>query len=131
MSISEEMMPAAVKHVRHFHHLDPETHGRLFLHAPQALGPDEDRTVLAVALGATLYVPATRSDLADTILRRSGDGVCSMVLDLEDAVADDQVEAALLNTVDALDRLAVHGGARMQLFVRVRAARTFGGSPIC
>jgi citrate lyase beta subunit len=130
MSISDEVVTTAVppgvstgvRHVRHFHHLDPETHGRLFLHAPQALGPDEDRAVLAVALGATLYVPATRPDLAETILRRSGDGVCSMVLDLEDAVADDQVEAALLNAVDALDRLAIHGGARMQLFVRVRAA---------
>ncbi|MCQ4121194.1 HpcH/HpaI aldolase/citrate lyase family protein [Rhodococcus tibetensis] len=108
--------------VRHFHHLDPQTRERLFLHAPQPLGPDEDRVVLAVALGATLYVPATRSDLADIVLRRSAEGVCSMVLDLEDAVADDQVEFALLNAVDALDRLATLGGSRLQLFVRVRAA---------
>ncbi|WP_072690801.1 HpcH/HpaI aldolase/citrate lyase family protein [Rhodococcus marinonascens] len=125
MSVSEEITSSGVGvavPVRHFHHLDPETHGRLFLRPPQALGPDEDRAVLAVALGATLYVPATRPDLAETILRRSGDGVCSMVLDLEDAVADHHVEAALLNAVDALDRIALLGGARMQLFVRVRAA---------
>ncbi|MEV0945086.1 HpcH/HpaI aldolase/citrate lyase family protein [Rhodococcus sp. NPDC049939] len=123
MSVSEEItmsgVGAAVS-VRHFHHLDPETHRRLFLRSPEALGPDEDRAVLAVALGATLYVPATRPDLAETILRRSGDGVCSMVLDLEDAVADREVEAALLNAVEALDRIAVVGGATAQLFVRVR-----------
>ncbi|MFZ2175238.1 MAG: HpcH/HpaI aldolase/citrate lyase family protein [Rhodococcus sp. (in: high G+C Gram-positive bacteria)] len=113
---------SVVPEVRHFRHLDSETRERLFLHAPQSLGPVEDRVALAVALGATLYVPATRSDLADTVLRRSGEGVCSMVLDLEDAVADDQVESALLNAVDALDRLAALGGANMQLFVRVRAA---------
>ncbi|AOW94169.1 ATP/GTP-binding protein [Rhodococcus sp. WMMA185] len=112
----------ALEPVRHFHHLDPETHKRLFLRSPEALGPDEDRTVLAVALGATLYVPATRPDLAETILRRSGDGVCSMIIDLEDALADRDVEAGLLNAVEALDRIAILGGARMQLFVRVRVA---------
>ncbi|AWK74731.1 ATP/GTP-binding protein [Rhodococcus oxybenzonivorans] len=128
MSISEQTAAGAVTpgttmpRVRHFHHLDSQTHERLFLHAPQSLEPDEDRVVLAVALGATLYVPATRSDLADIVLRRSAEGVCSMVLDLEDAVADDQVEFALLNAIDALDRLAASGGARLQLFVRVRAA---------
>ncbi|AOW94172.1 ATP/GTP-binding protein [Rhodococcus sp. WMMA185] len=125
MSVGEEITMSGVElaaPVRHFHHLDPETHGRLFLHPPQDLWPDEDRSVLAVALGATLYVPATRPNLAETILRRSSDGVCSMVLDLEDAVADHQVESALLNAVDALDRIAAVGGARMQLFVRVREA---------
>ncbi|MEV0945081.1 HpcH/HpaI aldolase/citrate lyase family protein [Rhodococcus sp. NPDC049939] len=112
----------ALEPVRHFNHLDPETQRQLFLRPPEPLGPNEDRTVLAVALGATLYVPATRQDLAETILRRSGDGVCSMIIDLEDALADRDVEAGLLNAVEALDRIAVLGGARMQLFVRVREA---------
>lgn len=113
--------------VRHFRHLDPGVHDRLFLHAPQAFRPDDDRDILAVALGATLYVPATRSDLAATVVRRASEGVCSMVLDLEDAVADHEFEQALSNAVAALDELAVSDttvsdSGRMLLFVRVRAA---------
>lgn len=115
-------LQAPAPRVRHFHHLDAHVHDRLFLHAPHTLGPDSDRSLLAVALGATLYVPAIRTDLAATIARRSGDGVCSMVLDLEDAVADHEVEQALANAVDALDELASRTDFGMQLFVRVRTA---------
>ncbi|WP_107986949.1 HpcH/HpaI aldolase/citrate lyase family protein [Rhodococcus sp. OK519] len=106
--------------MRHFHHLDPATADALFLHPSEAFDDSADRDVLAVALGATLYVPATRDDLTATILRRGGEGVCSMVLDLEDAVADDEVEAGMANVVATLDELAGTAAANMLLFVRVR-----------
>lgn len=104
----------------HFGHLDHATRDRLFLYAPQQFGDESGRDVLALALGATLYVPANRADLAATIERRAAEGVSSMVLDLEDAVADDDVERALTNAVDALDSLAGTAAANMLLFVRVR-----------
>lgn len=106
--------------MRHFHHLDDEVRAQLFLHEPKSFEDSDDRDLLAVALGATLYVPATRHDLAGVVLKRSAEGVSSMVLDLEDAVADDEVEAARANAVDALDKLASTDAAGMLLFVRVR-----------
>jgi citrate lyase beta subunit len=108
--------------MRHFRHLDRTTLDRLFFQVPQPFGDGDDRDRLAVALGATLYVPATRGDLTATILRRAGEGVTSMVLDLEDAVADDEVEQGLCNAVATLDELAAQGDAPMLLFVRVRTA---------
>lgn len=108
--------------IRHFQHLDQETQDRLFLHPSRPFDDATGREVLATALGATLYIPATRDDLAATIIRRAGEGVCSMVLDLEDAVADDEVEQALANAVATLDELAGTVAANMLLFVRVRTA---------
>lgn len=109
-----------VRAMRHFRHLDRPTLDRLFLHHPQPFGHADARERLAMALGATLYVPATRRDLTATIVRRSADGVTSMVLDLEDAVADDEVEDGLRNAVATLDELALRSEAPMMLFVRVR-----------
>ncbi|MFC4603763.1 HpcH/HpaI aldolase/citrate lyase family protein [Rhodococcus kronopolitis] len=112
--------------IRHFQHLDQQTQDRLFLHPSQPFDDGTDREVLATALGATLYIPATRADLAATIARRACEGVCSMVLDLEDAVADDEVEQAMANAVAALDELAGTLAANMLLFVRVRTADGIG-----
>lgn len=108
--------------MRHFHHLDRTTLERLFFRAPQSFGDGDDPERLAVALGATLYVPATRSDLTATILRRASEGVTSMVLDLEDAVADHEVEQGLRDAVATLDELAAQGDDPMLLFIRVRTA---------
>lgn len=109
-----------VDSMRHFRHLDGATLDRLFLHRPGPFEHSDERNRLATALGATLYVPATRPDLPATILRRAADGVTSMVLDLEDAVADDEVDDAARNAVAALDELAARGPAPMMLFIRVR-----------
>lgn len=106
--------------VRHFSQLADDATRQLFLQAPEAFGDANDRDVLAVALGATLYVPGTRRALADTIARRAREGVCSMVLDLEDAIGDHEVELAIANTVRTLDELAALPAANVLLFVRVR-----------
>ncbi len=111
------------KAIRHFHHLDDAEQARLFHRAPEELPADADRELLAVALGATLYMPADRADLAATVARRAKAGVCSMVLDLEDAVDDGAMDGALANTVTVLDELAESQQAtQAMLFVRVRTA---------
>lgn len=109
-----------VRAMRHFRHLDRPTLDRLFFQLPQPFEHGDPRERLAMALGATLYVPATRNDLTATIARRAGEGVTSMVIDLEDAVADDEVEEGLRNTVVTLDAHAANGPSPMMLFVRVR-----------
>ncbi|MGW4089780.1 HpcH/HpaI aldolase/citrate lyase family protein [Nocardia sp. NPDC004750] len=111
--------------LRHFRQLHGPEARRLFHRQPEPFGDDNtDRELLAIGLGATLYAPATRPDLALTIGRRAEHGVCSMVIDLEDAVADHEVEYAKRQTVDALDLLAGSHDANPLLFVRVRDADT-------
>lgn len=108
--------------VQHFHHLGEADRERLFFCAPEELTAEAERDVLATALGATLYMPADRNDLAATVIRRAAEGICSMVLDLEDAIDEHASTAALANVIATLDTL---GGApnplRAMVFVRVRS----------
>lgn len=111
--------------LRHFRQLHGPEARNLFHRPPEPFGDDyTDRELLAVGLGATLYAPATRPDLALTISKRAERGVCSMVIDLEDAVADHEVEFAKRQTVETLNLLAANGDSNPLLFVRVRDADT-------
>ncbi|MCG8707263.1 HpcH/HpaI aldolase/citrate lyase family protein [Brenneria sp. 4F2] len=48
-------------------------------------------------LGATLYMPATRTDIAKSVLNNEIEGLRSIVICLEDAVSDADVPAAIEN----------------------------------
>jgi citrate lyase beta subunit len=106
--------------MRHFARLASARHQRLFHREPQAFTPDDDPAVLAVALGATLYTPATRATLAADIGKSAVRGVTSMVICLEDAIPDDQVSAAEANLVAQLRAAHDSGVSLPLLFVRVR-----------
>ncbi len=109
--------------MQHFHHLDTEQRSRLFALPPESFQRHGDKDVLAVALGATLYMPATRPALVDDLVRQGAQGVVSSVVCLEDAVADHEVVAAEANVVAQLARAASDDGVdeRFPLtFVRVR-----------
>ncbi|NYI06721.1 HpcH/HpaI aldolase/citrate lyase family protein [Allostreptomyces psammosilenae] len=115
--------------MRHFPHLDDAARHRLFHRMPGEFDRDSDAAVLAVALGATLYCPATRGDLADLVTRRAAHGVVSMVLCLEDAIDDSDVpagEANLVREVTALVERGGDGAAAPLLFVRVRTPEQIG-----
>ncbi|WP_415677561.1 HpcH/HpaI aldolase/citrate lyase family protein [Tsukamurella hominis] len=107
--------------MHHFGQLPEEVRTRLFHRPPQPFDRTAPREQLAHALGATLYVPATRADLAGTIRRRRDDGVLSMVIDLEDAVADDAVHLAIDAATAALAELADAADPLPLLFIRPRA----------
>ncbi|MFK0189898.1 HpcH/HpaI aldolase/citrate lyase family protein [Kitasatospora sp. NPDC090308] len=110
--------------MRHFGHLADDVRTRLFHEQPAAFDRDSEASVLATALGATLYSPATRPTLARDIRKQAARGVVSMVLCLEDAIADHEVDDAEQNLVAQLTELAGQGAdAELPLlFVRVRAA---------
>ncbi|MFE2720875.1 HpcH/HpaI aldolase/citrate lyase family protein [Kitasatospora sp. NPDC059327] len=91
--------------MRHFGHLADDVRGRLFLEQPRAFSAESEAAVLATALGATLYSPATRPTLGSDIRKQAGRGVVSMVLCLEDAIADHEVTAAEANLVAQLGEL--------------------------
>lgn len=73
----------------------------------------------AIALGATLYVPASRPDLAAIAAGRHPN-LRSAVICLEDSIHSRDVPAALANLADLLAGLSGGGGRRPALFVRPR-----------
>ncbi|MET4134768.1 HpcH/HpaI aldolase/citrate lyase family protein [Pseudarthrobacter sp. PvP090] len=95
--------------MRHFSFLSDEHASRLFHIAPQELNLGSAPAVLAVALGATLYTPADRPNLAQDIRKQAARGCLSMVICLEDSIADNAVDSAETNVVDTLTRL--HAGS--------------------
>ena len=92
--------------MHHFSQLDAETRQRLFLHEPASFDRHSPAEVLSAALGATLYSPATRQNLLQDIRKQAARGVVSMVLCLEDAIDDREVDAAEANVVSQLTQLA-------------------------
>ncbi|NEB76844.1 HpcH/HpaI aldolase/citrate lyase family protein [Streptomyces sp. SID14478] len=106
--------------MRHFGHIAPEVRERLFHEEPSAFTADSGARMLAAALGATLYSPATRPHLADDVLKQAGRGVVSMVLCLEDSIDDAEVSGAEDNLVRQFTDLAAREVEPPLLFVRVR-----------
>lgn len=75
------------------------------------------------ALGATLYMPATRGDILDVVLHKKLPELRSMVVCLEDAVAQIDVDTALRNLRRLLSAIDQRGGRSQEgpmLFVRPR-----------
>ncbi|MGW7575151.1 HpcH/HpaI aldolase/citrate lyase family protein [Streptomyces sp. NPDC054765] len=110
--------------MRHFGHLPPEIRKALFHQEPVEFTADSPARTLAVALGATLYSPATRPRLAADVLKQAGLGVKSMVLCLEDSIGDGDVQAGeenLVRQLGLLDEAAGAGRDLPLLFIRVRA----------
>jgi len=120
--VREGVRDAKGQLVRHFTFLPPPELARLFAVPPQPFDRHSAPDVLRLALGATLYSPATRATLADDALRAARIGATSQVWCLEDAIAHDEVDDAQVNVVQQLRALADHAAAGdlPLLFVRVR-----------
>src|SRR3954447_17774355 len=67
---------------------------RFFYQKPQNFNKYTNRELLAYGLGATLYMPATRPNIHQDILSKKHEGLTSLVIDLEDAVGDNEVGRA-------------------------------------
>ncbi|RPK65628.1 hypothetical protein EES43_07855 [Streptomyces sp. ADI96-02] len=109
--------------MRHFGHLSPAAREGLFFREPCAFGADSPAGLLSVALGATLYSPATRPALADDVMKQAARGVVSMVLCLEDSIDDAEVIDAEANLIRQFTALADRETAADEvplLFIRVR-----------
>ncbi|MER5597050.1 HpcH/HpaI aldolase/citrate lyase family protein [Streptomyces sp. NPDC002265] len=107
--------------MRHFGHIAPEVRKRLFVQEPCEFTTDSPARLLSAALGATLYSPATRPRLADDIVKQAERGVVSMVLCLEDSIADADVEQGEANLVRQFADLDARTGVDLPLlFIRVR-----------
>jgi citrate lyase beta subunit len=77
----------------------------LFYLKPAKFNKYTEREVLAYALGATLYMPATRENIHQELMVKKHDGLASMVICLEDSIADHEVEEAEKQLVSELKHL--------------------------
>ncbi|MGH3626831.1 MAG: HpcH/HpaI aldolase/citrate lyase family protein [Sciscionella sp.] len=108
--------------MRHFGFLTEADLQRLFFRPPQQFSPAGPPDELAVALGATLYIPASRADLVHDIAKGCRHGVVSAVLCLEDAISDTDLAAAEGHVITQLRRYAQSATQGLLLFLRVRSA---------
>lgn len=77
----------------------------LFYQKPGRFSKYSKREELAFALGATLYMPATREGIHQELMVKKHDGLASMVICLEDSIADHEVEYAETKLVAELNHL--------------------------
>lgn len=111
--------------MKHFSYLDSGSRGRLFEVAPEEFTPESPRSHLALALGATLYMPGTRPTLVADARRLGAVGATSLVWCLEDAIEHSAVELGEETVIAALHELWADAATRSSvplLFVRVRDA---------
>ncbi|WP_130797341.1 HpcH/HpaI aldolase/citrate lyase family protein [Streptomyces otsuchiensis] len=108
--------------MRHYGQLGTAERRALFHQEPAPFDLDSDVRTLGVALGATLYSPATRPRLVSDVHKQTARGVVSMVLCLEDSISDAEVAGAEENLVRQLTRL--HRESPLDslplIFIRVR-----------
>jgi citrate lyase beta subunit len=100
----------------------------LFFVKPVKFNKHTEREVLAYALGATLYMPATRENIHQELLMKKHDGLASMVICLEDSIADHEVDKGEQQLVTELKHLheALGKGFLSEdelplIFVRIRS----------
>ena len=113
--------------MKHYKHLPEEVQNKIFYVKPSEFNKYTPKDELAGALGATMYTPATKQNIADSLIHTKYPNLTSNVICLEDSIADSEVEEAEENLFHQLHRLnvAVENGEVNQsdlplLFIRVR-----------
>jgi len=114
--------------LRYFNYLTNEEEQNFFYSLPTQFNNYADKEVIAHAIGAALYMPATKDNIADDLVTGKHEGLVSMVIDLEDAVGDNQLEFAeetLKATLIKIGRYISIGLLRADdiplMFIRVRS----------
>lgn len=92
--------------MRHFNYLTEESVENIFYREPMNFTKESPKDLLALSLGASLYMPGTRAAICSDILTQKHAGLVSMVLDLEDAVSDKEVDHAERNVITQLHQLS-------------------------
>jgi citrate lyase beta subunit len=118
--------------VRYFNYLTLEQESDIFHYLPMEFSNREDKELLAYAVGAALYMPAIRTTIAEDIVNQKIRGLVSIVIDLEDAVGDNQVHLAEQTLIETIKKLHTYlnNGRLLQtslplIFIRVRSAEQF------
>lgn len=97
----------------------------LFYKQPTAFNKDTPANALAYALGATLYMPVNKLGIFELIVEKKYTNLKSIVIDLEDAISDDELEVCetlFVQLVKQLHYKIEHDSDVPLLFLRVRNA---------
>ena len=112
-------------------HFSAET-ATVFYKKPQPFTKWEAQDLLAYALGATLYMPASMPSIIDMVQARKYQELTSFVIDLEDAVGDAELEiceAKLVADIEKLYTLYENKQIASEnlplIFIRVRSVEQF------
>ncbi|TFE22830.1 citrate lyase subunit beta [Cohnella luojiensis] len=118
--------------VRYFDYLTPEQESDIFHYLPTEFSNRDDKDLLAYAVGAALYMPAIRPTIAEDIASNKIKGLVSLVIDLEDAIGDNEVHLAERNLRETLgklqaymDRGTLNPRSLPLIFIRVRSSEQF------
>lgn len=88
--------------MRFFSSMNDGEMDQLFFQKPQYFDKYTKKELLSYALGATLYMPGTRPTICEDIFSRKHEGLTSLVIDLEDAVGDSEVDFAEKNVIKTI-----------------------------
>ncbi len=80
----------------------------IFYKRPQDVTAKTDKEYIQYALGATLYMPGTREDIFEIIYKNKYKSMQSMVICLEDAISEKDVEKAEANIIDMCKKLTYY-----------------------
>lgn len=91
--------------MRHFEHLSEEEQNEIFFKKPMQFDKNANKELLPMALGATMYTPATDKKMAQRIIDRKYKELACNVWCLEDAIGEDEVADGVLNLFKQVHRL--------------------------
>lgn len=104
--------------MRHFDYVKDED--SVFYKLPEEINNKSDKNLIAVGLGALLYMPATKVGWEKDLLNNKHEGLTSMVLDLEDALQEKDLHNGIKNIVDGFNVLKENEKDLPFIFIRVK-----------
>ena len=110
------LLEGVVLNMRFFKGLGERILATKFYRLPTEFTKDSDKEQLAYCLGATLYMPAMKPMIAQTLISNKMPNATSIILDLEDSVGELQIYEALQNLKHTLQQLQ-QSSSRFTAFV--------------
>lgn len=107
--------------MQHFTNLSQDDQDKIFFKKPMVVTRNSSKDLIAASLGASLYCPATRENLPLDVVKNASKGLSSMIICLEDSVADKDVPKGEANIRAALPKIAELTDVSLPaIFIRVR-----------
>ncbi|GIN60853.1 ATP/GTP-binding protein [Robertmurraya siralis] len=91
--------------MRFFSNLYDDDIKQFFFKRPTSFSKYSPREILSYGLGGTLYMPATKKNIHEDVLTKKHAGLTSLVICLEDAIGDNEVEKAEMMLLHELSQL--------------------------
>lgn len=113
--------------MKHFEYLSAKEMDSVFFKHPEHISKNDGKELLSYALGATLYMPASRTGISGDMISGRHEGLRSVVICLEDSIADCDLGYAEILLIDELSKVydSVQNGALNSdqlpfIFIRIR-----------